>query len=369
MHYRCAACGKETPVTTHAPTCTCGGLFDLVVDAPKWDEKLIDRSAWSLFRYRAFLGVDTPEASDAPWRRITMGEGMTPVIPFDENLLFKMDYFMPTLSFKDRGAATLVAHMAAIGVKKCVQDSSGNAGNSVAAYCARAGIECEIYVPEGTSPKKITMIEAHGAKAVVVPGTRDHCADVCRARVKEEGVFYANHVFNPFFYEGTKTYVYEAFEQLGRMPKHILVPVGNGTLFIGTVLALEHLQASGAIDEFPQIIAVQGENCAPLWEAVQKGSPEPAQIEVKPTLAEGIAIGQPMRGRELLDMIRRYDIRVVTAREDEILGCRHEIARRGIYCENTTAANLAGYRKYVELYGPAPDTLVTMCGAGIKSDH
>lgn len=369
MHYRCAACGKETPVTTHAPTCTCGGLFDLVVDAPKWDEKLIDRSAWSLFRYRAFLGVDTPEAPDAPWRRITMGEGMTPVIPFDENLLFKMDYFMPTLSFKDRGAATLVAHMAAIGVKKCVQDSSGNAGNSVAAYCARAGIECEIYVPEGTSPKKVTMIEAHGAKAVVVPGTRDHCADVCRARVKEEGVFYANHVFNPFFYEGTKTYVYEAFEQLGRMPKHILVPVGNGTLFIGTVLALEHLQASGAIDEFPQIIAVQGENCAPLWEAVQKGSPEPAQIEVKPTLAEGIAIGQPMRGRELLDMIRRHDIRVVTAREDEILGCRHEIARRGIYCEHTTAANLAGYRKYVELYGPAPDTLVTMCGAGIKSDH
>ena len=369
MHYRCAACGKETPVTTHAPTCTCGGLFDLVVDAPKWDEKLIDRSAWSLFRYRAFLGVDTPEAPDAPWRRITMGEGMTPVIPFDENLLFKMDYFMPTLSFKDRGAATLVAHMAAIGVKKCVQDSSGNAGNSVAAYCARAGIECEIYVPEGTSPKKITMIEAHGAKAVVVPGTRDHCADVCRARVKEEGVFYANHVFNPFFYEGTKTYVYEAFEQLGRMPKHILVPVGNGTLFIGTVLALEHLQASGAIDEFPQIIAVQGENCAPLWEAVQKGSPEPAQIEVKPTLAEGIAIGQPMRGRELLEMIRRYDIRVVTAREDEILGRRHEIARRGIYCEHTTAANLAGYRKYVELYGPAPDTLVTMCGAGIKSDH
>ena len=369
MHYRCAACGKETPVTTHAPTCTCGGLFDLVVDAPKWDEKLIDRSAWSLVRYRAFLGVDTPEAPDAPWRRITMGEGMTPVIPFDENLLFKMDYFMPTLSFKDRGAATLVAHMAAIGVKKCVQDSSGNAGNSVAAYCARAGIECEIYVPEGTSPKKITMIEAHGAKAVVVPGTRDHCADVCRARVKEEGVFYANHVFNPFFYEGTKTYVYEAFEQLGRMPKHILVPVGNGTLFIGTVLALEHLQASGAIDEFPQIIAVQGENCAPLWEAVQQGSPEPAQIEVKPTLAEGIAIGQPMRGRELLDMIRRHDIRVVTAREDEILGCRHEIARRGIYCEHTTAANLAGYRKYVELYGPAPDTLVTMCGAGIKSDH
>ncbi len=88
----------------------------------------------------------------------------------------------------------------------------------VAAYCARVGIECEIYVPEGTSPKKISMIEAFGAKAVVVPGTRDHCADVCREKVVTEGAYYANHVFNPFFYEGTKTYIYETYEQLKRVP-------------------------------------------------------------------------------------------------------------------------------------------------------
>ena len=92
----------------------------------------------------------------------------------------------------------------AIGVDKVVQDSSGNAGNSVAAYCAKAGIACEIFVPEGTSPKKIDMICAHGATCTVVPGTRDHCADVCRAKVEQEGVYYANHVYNPFFYEGTK---------------------------------------------------------------------------------------------------------------------------------------------------------------------
>ena len=98
---------------------------------------------------------------------------------------------MPTLSFKDRGATTLVSHMKAIGVKKCVQDSSGNAGVAGAAYCARSGIACEIYVPEGTSPNKIAMIEGFGAKAVVVPGTRDHCAEVCRSKVKEEGAYYA----------------------------------------------------------------------------------------------------------------------------------------------------------------------------------
>lgn len=175
-----------------------------------------------------------------------MGEGMTPVIRFDDDVLLKMDYLMPTLSFKDRGAAVLVAHCKSIGVENVVQDSSGNAGNSVAAYCVRAGIACEIFVPGGTSPKKINMIEAHGAIVNVVPGSCDHCADVCRAKVGAEGVYYANHVYNPFFYEGTKTYIYEVYEQLGRIPQHLIVPVGNGTFFLGAMQALEHLLACGS---------------------------------------------------------------------------------------------------------------------------
>ena len=148
--------------------CECGGLFSLPQDhLPLWDKSLIDQKVWSLFRYHAFMNLDAGE-----WKSVSMGEGMTPIVPFNEDVLFKMDFMMPTLSFKDRGAAALVSHMKAIGVKKCVQDSSGNAGVAVAAYCARCGIECEIYVPEGTSPNKISMIEGFGAKAVVVPGSR-----------------------------------------------------------------------------------------------------------------------------------------------------------------------------------------------------
>lgn len=170
------------------------------------------------------------------WKDISLGEGMTPVIRLNEDVLLKMDYFMPTLSFKDRGAAVLIAHCKSIGVTRVVQDSSGNAGNAVAAYCARAGIDCEIFVPEGTSPKKIDMIRAHGAVCTVVPGSRDHCAEVCREKVEREGVYYANHVYNPFFYEGTKTYIYEVYEQLGRIPQNIVVPVGNGTLFPNKII-------------------------------------------------------------------------------------------------------------------------------------
>ncbi len=222
MKFICSKCRKTEDVTTRQAKCQCGGLWKLSYQPPKFDLNEIDHSEWSVFRYRKFMAL-----KDESWREISLGEGMTPIVCLDKNVLLKMDYFMPTLSFKDRGAAVLISHCKAIGVDNIVQDSSGNAGNSVAAYAAKAGIQCEIFVPEGTSPKKINMIQAHGAKANVIAGSRDHCADVCRAKVEQEGVYYANHVYNPFFYEGTKTYIYETFEQLGRIPQHIVVPVGN----------------------------------------------------------------------------------------------------------------------------------------------
>ena len=277
MKYVCSRCHREESITTRHAKCACGGLWRLDYRPPAFTADDIDRAEWSQFRYHRYMALN----SDA-WRAVSMGEGMTPVIRFDDNVLLKMDYLMPTLSFKDRGAAVLVAHCKSIGVEKVVQDSSGNAGNSVAAYCARAGIACEIFVPEGTSPKKINMIEAHGAIANVVPGSRDHCADVCRAKVEAEGVYYANHVYNPFFYEGTKTYIYEVYEQLGRIPQHLIIPVGNGTLFLGVMQALEHLLASGVIAQMPTIIAVQSEYCDPLLRAAVRHEREPAAITPQP---------------------------------------------------------------------------------------
>ena len=175
MEFYCSKCGKRESVSTRKAHCDCGGLWKLDFQPPKFDLSELDHDEWSMFRYRKFMALE-----DETWRGITLGEGMTPIVQLDENVLLKMDYFMPTLSFKDRGAAVVVAHAKAIGVDKVVQDSSGNAGNAVAAYCTRARIGCEIFVPEGTSPKKIDMIRAHGATCTVVPGSRNHCADVCR---------------------------------------------------------------------------------------------------------------------------------------------------------------------------------------------
>lgn len=365
MEFYCTQCGLTVSASTLENTCACGGLFSLPQDSlPLWKETLIDKSVWGQFRYHQFMNLE-----DDSWREVSMGEGMTPIVKLDHDILVKMDYMMPTLSFKDRGAAVLVSHMKSIGVKKCVQDSSGNAGVAVAAYCARSGIACEIYVPEGTSPGKIAMIEGFGAKAVIVEGSRDHCADVCRSKVKEEGAYYANHVYNPFFYEGTKAYIYETFEQLGRIPQNIFIELGNGTLFIGALLALEHLLRSNVIPRMPQIIAVQSENCAPFYETLENNLSHLAEVQPKPTLAEGIAIGKPARAAEVLDMIHRHSIRVITAPEDQILPCREQLARKGFYVEHTTAAALAAYHRYCEVYGHTSDALLSLCGAGLKSEH
>lgn len=360
----CTICGQSAPASTLQPRCGCGGLWKLDYQPPRYDPALVDRDSWNIFRYRAFL----PVVGDT-WRSISLGEGLTPVIRLDEDVLLKMDYQMPTLSFKDRGAAVLVSHCKQIGVQAVVQDSSGNAGNSVAAYCGRAGIACEIFVPEGTSEKKIAMIKSHGAQVQVIAGSRDHCAEVCRARVTEDGLYYASHVYNPFFYEGTKTYLYEVYEQLGRVPANLFIPLGNGTLFIGVVRALEHLLASGLIEAMPNLFAVQSERCDPLARAAAAGLAEPVRVVPSATLAEGIAIGVPMRGAEILAMVRRHAVQVITAPEDRILEARARLAARGVYCEHTTAATYAALLAYADRHGRLADCLLPMCGAGLKSDH
>ncbi len=362
MNYICMECGMLVSTSITEPKCECGGLFSLDFIPPPFSLDKIDKNSWNIFRYREFMAIEGES-----WKEITLGEGMTPIINFDEDLMLKMDYMMPTLSFKDRGAVVVISHCKELGVNAVVQDSSGNAGNSIAAYGGRANVSCEIFVPEGTSAKKISMIESHGAKVNVVSGTRDDCANTCRQKVYDEGIFYANHVFSPFFYEGTKTYIYEIYEQLGRIPQNLFVPLGNGTLFIGMVKALEHLIDSQIIKKMPKLYAVQSENCDPFIKAFAKKSPLPIKGNIKPTLAEGIAVGEPMRGKEILEYIYKYDVELISIPEERIIQAQTILAEKGIFCELTTAATYAAYLAYTQKKEKLSDTLIPICGAGLKS--
>lgn len=371
VNYICCECNKKYDPKTLIFRCECGGLLNINNFNCDFSKKDILTNEWSLFRYLKALPFDN---SSYLWKGITMGEGLTPIVRLDKNnpnILVKVDYLMPTLSFKDRGAAVLISKAKELGITKVIQDSSGNAGNSIAAYASRAGIKCDIYVPEGTSSKKVKQISSHGAKVHIVRGSREDTAMAALKAAENGEGFYASHVYNPFFYQGTKTYAYEIYEQMnGEMPKSLVIPVGNGTLLLGCYYGFKELFDLGLIKKIPKIIAVQAEGCAPIYKAFKEGKHSVDKVTNTGTLAEGIAIAKPMRGKQILEAVRATKGEIITAPEGKINEARKYLAEKGFYVEPTTAATFAGYFDYCnqnncELNGKV---IIPLCGAGLKKD-
>lgn len=369
--YQCSQCKKIETLKSNRHQCDCGGLFWLCYEAKPLDyEKILKQGIHSLWRYIDALPF---EPGEEVVKEITMGEGMTPLFllnPKEPNLLVKADYYMPTLSFKDRGATVLMAMAKKLEVKKVVVDSSGNAGTAIAAYAARVGIACDVYVPKATSEKKIKQICAHGANVHKIEGSREDTAKAAIEEVMTNKTFYASHIFNPLFYEGTKTYFFEVFEQMHyHMPDAFIIPTGNGTLLLGAYLAFKQMKEWKLISHMPTIIAVQAENCAPVKQAFENGWGHVEEVENKGTLAEGIAIAAPARGRHILEAIRATEGIVITVNEEEIAIARNKMATCGIYVEITSAANYAAYQKLITIDPryQGKSIVMPLCGAGIKS--
>jgi threonine synthase len=313
------------------------------------------------WRYREAL----PVGDDV----VTMGEGWTPLLSvlFDGSaLLIKQEQLFPTGSFKDRGAAVLMTHLRELGVERVVEDSSGNAGCAVAAYAARAGIACDIYVPEDTSPAKTAQIEAYGATLHRIPGTRE---DTARAALEAAATcVYASHVYSPWFLQGTKTFAYEVAEQLGwTTPDTLVLPAGNGTLLLGAYLGFTELTRAGIVSHVPRIIAVQTAACAPLSGAFAEGLDEPVAIHASHTTAEGIAIATPARGSQVLAAVRATGGSFVAVAEREIVASLRDCCRGGWFIEPTSAAVIAGARRYARTAAPGEIIVTAFTGHGLKA--
>lgn len=363
--YKCNYCSKRYAVTLNRWKCDCGGVLDLVKAHPKINPEAWKNNVNSLWRYLNTM----PFARDSKtWKEVTMGEGQTPLIKLnmeEPDVYVKVDFMMPTLSFKDRGAAVLMTKAKELGVSKVIADSSGNAGTAIAAYAARCNMNCEIYLSDTISPKKVAQIKAHGAKIKQIHGTREEIAVAAQQAVSEEDVFYASHVYNPYFYEGTKTYAFEIYEQLGGAPDTIIIPVGNGTLLLGAYYGFKELFNNGLIDKIPRIAAIQAKHCAPLANAFKSGRKFANPVINKGTLAEGIAIAAPARSKQILEAVGETDGTFIDIEEDEILQARKELSKIGFYVEITSAVNYAGYHKLAK--DPGEKIIIPLCGAGIKT--
>ena len=266
----------------------------------------------------------------------------------------------------------VVAMARQLAVPRMVADSSGNAGTAIAAYAARAGIPCDVYIPATTSAGKVRQLRAYGASVHLVEGSREATADATAMVADQPGVFYASHVYNPFFAHGTKTYVFELWEQLGGvLPEVLVLPVGNGTLVLGAYLGCRELLDQRLIERLPVITAVQAARCAPLAKAFRDGQSDVVDGTNEGTIAEGIAIARPARGAQILAAVHATGGSIVTVTEEQIRAAHTSLAMAGLYVEPTAAvcwaAIEAGLVDCSGEPGGYPRVIAPLCGSGLKA--
>jgi threonine synthase len=330
---------------------------------PGLSPEQIDTGEHSLWRYREALRLGSPAR--------TLGEGWTPLVDAEWDGLpvhMKAEFLMPSGSFKDRGVSVMLSYLKQCGIREILEDSSGNAGASVATYGAALGFACRIYVPASAPAPKRYQIAAMGAEVIPVPGTRDDVAQAARAASKT--CFYAGHNLQPFFLEGTKTLAFELWEQFDfSVPDNIVIPCGQGSNVMGCHIGFRELLARGLIASLPRLFAIQAANAAPYYAAYVAGSDEPVEIEAKPTIADGIASARGVRVREVLQAVRETGGRCLAVREDEIVDALRRMTAQGFFVEPTTAAAGAGLSRLIADgdITAGQSTVVILTGSGLKA--
>lgn len=360
----CAHCDAQYELEEPRWQCHCGGYLRLDFHA-RFQKDRISEGPRSIWRYADALPIENPK------HPVTLGEGLTPLLPAEGlwgKAWVKADYQMPTGSYKDRGTSVMMTQLTQWGIRNIIEDSSGNAGASVAAYSAVAGIEANIFIPAYTSVGKAAQIALMGAKLTKVPGTREDTTKAAEAAAQH--VFYASHNWSPWFIHGVKTLAFELWEQLGwQAPSSVVVPVGNGSLVLGLAQGFTDLLMAGQIQRLPKIYAVQSENCAPLARAFAAGFEQPIQVVKQPTMAEGIASALPVKGDAILRVVRASGGSIITVNEDEILQGLKSLNQVGFYVEPTSGVVPAAVLKLRRLGILAADEVPVMelTGSGLKA--
>lgn len=363
--YVCGVCGTHFPMDVAIWRCArCGGVLELPAPAG-FDESDLAVDEPGLWRYAAAL---PPLPANA---RVRLGEVMTPLVGSERlGASLKVDYLLPSGSYKDRGSAVLISRLRHLGVDDVIEDSSGNAGSSVAAYSAAAGLRCQVFVPAGNSPDKLAQIAAYGARLVAVDGDRSAVAAVTLNAAETH--FYASHNWHPDFHGGVSSLGFEIWEQCGRRaPEAVIVPCGQGSLVLGVHRAFSALLLGGAVERLPKIFAIQSEaysSVARAW--AQHLDLTPPVQEPGGTIAEGIATRLPLRGPALLKALRESGGAAIAVTEREIRDALVSLVRMGFYAEPTSAVAVAGLlrlREDGQISGRASGVVVVLTGSGLKA--
>jgi len=351
----CNSCGE--PASALAWRCrTCGGSLDLA-GLPAFDPNLIKREDYSLWRYSAMLPVQ---------KRFSLGEGMTPLAPVEldgDSVLAKLDYLNPTGSYKDRGSTTLMNRIAGCDVTEVIDNSSGNAGASIAAYASLAGIAARIYVPTATAVEsKKRLIGLFGGAIVE---SQQPIKDVYAAA---GSITYASHAWSPWFVLGQMTVAWETWEQMGgRAPDAVATPVGHGGLFLGFYRGFRALREAGLIDAMPRMIAVQSSGVDPIVRGWEQGLESPPAVRARPSVADGILVDVPVRGAQILSALYQTGGFALRVDNESIKAAQRRMAKKGLIIEMTSAVVAAALPQIRRRTGGDATVVLAFTGNGLKN--
>jgi threonine synthase len=347
--------------------------YDLEAAAHSLTKESLAARRADLWRYWEVLPVEDES------NIISLGEGWTPLLPAPnlgklvgiDKLYIKDESQNPTQSFKARGMSAAVSMAKELGAQKLAVPSAGNAAGALAAYAARAGLECFIFMPRDTPRANVIECEQTGAHVTLMDGLITDCGAEVGRRKEAEGWFDVSTLKEPYRVEGKKTLGYELAEQLAwALPDVIVYPTGGGTGLIGMWKAFDEMEQMGWIgSKRPRMVTVQASGCAPIVRAFEEGKRFADEFPNASTVASGLRVPRAIGDFLILDAIRDSLGTAIAVTDEQLIEATREIgAAEGVFCAPEGAACLPALRKMLERNEvEASETVVLFnTGAGVK---
>jgi threonine synthase len=351
---RCFDCHTTYPANTTDYRCEkCGGLleinFSLSLRKTPWKNRPL-----SVWKYRELIPLNDDRFLTS------LGEGGTGLHHCQrlgkelglKHLYVKNEGENPTGSFKDRGMTVALSKARELKKRKVVCASTGNTSASLAAYSARAGLDCIVFVPKGqVAAGKMLQAIIHGARIFQVDGDFDKAMELVTNLTERRKMFYLMNSVNPFRLEGQKTLAYEVHDQLnGKTPDVVMLPVGNGGNISAIWKGFSEFQRLGIAKQRPRMIGVQAAKAAPIAIAFRRKQNNIKPVKNPQTLATAIRIGSPVNWTKVLRAIKESSGTALTVSDKEILEAQRGLAsKEGIFVEPASAASIAGLQKSLEV--------------------
>ena len=372
---RCIDCGATHPLGYTVQCRACAGLLELTYDTARLvhDGRVL-LAGTGLWRYAAVLPIADPS------HRVTLGEGGSPLLDCPRlarelgvrRLLVKYEGSGPTGTVKDRSSATAVAAALQFDFRATSVVSSGNAGSSVAAYSARAGLRSLIFAYEKASAPKLLHMAAAATDLVLYAGVYDDLIGLWDGLVEQRLFFDCGASRNPYKHEGKKTIAYEIAEQLDWKPPEVVVaPVAVGETFIAAARGFAEMEQAGWIPRRPRMVAAQATRANAISSAWRENRPL-TPLKIGYTVAEGLAAGNPgKKGEWVLRILRECGGVAGDAEDEAILAAQARLARvEGIWAGPTGAASFAVLERLLAERALDPDgtICVIVSETGLKTE-